>query len=47
MEVIYIGGYGRSGSTLLDILLSNSPSVRGLGEASNLISKSLIQNYRV
>lgn len=32
MEVIYISGYGRSGSTLLDILLGNAPGIVGVGE---------------
>lgn len=32
-ELIYIAGHGRSGSTLLDVLLSQHPSVAGLGEA--------------
>lgn len=33
-SVIYIAGYGRSGSTLLEILLSSHPRVVGLGEVS-------------
>ncbi len=35
-KLLYIGGYGRSGSTLLDILLSNAESCIGLGEIQNL-----------
>ena len=35
-DIIYIAGYGRSGSTLLDSILSNVPQVEGLGEVSNL-----------
>ena len=31
-SLIYIGGYGRSGSTLLDIILSNNEKIIGLGE---------------
>jgi len=31
-EVIYIGGYGRSGSTILDILLSQEQQIFGAGE---------------
>ena len=32
ITIVYIAGYGRSGSTLLDILLSNANGVRSLGE---------------
>jgi hypothetical protein len=35
ITIIYIAGYGRSGSTLLDILLSNAKGVRSLGEVVN------------
>tara|TARA_B100000131_G_scaffold316686_1_gene357214 strand:- start:304 stop:1086 length:783 start_codon:yes stop_codon:yes gene_type:complete len=36
MKIIYIAGYGRSGSTILDIILSNQSSVIGLGEFTNI-----------
>lgn len=32
MKIIYIGGYGRSGSTLLDIILGQSVNVKSCGE---------------
>ena len=32
-RVVYIAGYGRSGSTVLDVLLANAPGVFGAGEA--------------
>lgn len=35
-QIIYIAGYGRSGSTLLDILLGNHPYTIGTGELGNL-----------
>jgi hypothetical protein len=35
ITIVYIAGYGRSGSTLLDILLSNADGVRSLGEVVN------------
>jgi hypothetical protein len=35
-SVIYIMGYGRSGSTLLDILLNNHPEMVSVGALSNL-----------
>lgn len=34
--ILYIAGYGRSGSTLLDRLLGLLPDVRGLGEVARL-----------
>jgi hypothetical protein len=34
--VIYVAGYGRSGSTILDILLGSLPQVTSLGEVGNL-----------
>ena len=33
-RIVYIAGYGRSGSTLLDILLGNHPRMFGVGEVS-------------
>ena len=36
VRVIYVAGYGRSGSTLLDIALGNAPGVFGLGELTAL-----------
>jgi sulfotransferase family protein len=36
MQLIYVAGYGRSGSTLLDTLLGNAPGVFGAGELSRL-----------
>lgn len=35
-EIVYIAGAGRSGSTILDIVLGSSPSVFGAGELINL-----------
>jgi len=36
VRVVYIAGYGRSGSTLLERVLSSHPGVFGLGELVNL-----------
>jgi hypothetical protein len=36
VDLIYIAGYGRSGSTFLDIVLGASPDVYGAGAMSNL-----------
>ena len=35
LKIIYIAGYGRSGSTLLERILSQQPTVTGLGEMAN------------
>ena len=36
VKVVYIAGYGRSGSTLLDIALGQNPSIMGAGELTAL-----------
>ncbi|MET1756696.1 sulfotransferase [Novosphingobium sp. RD2P27] len=36
VKVIYIAGYGRSGTTLLDIALAQAPDVMGAGELTTL-----------
>jgi hypothetical protein len=36
MRVVYIGGYGHSGSTLLNIMLGQAPEVMGAGELFRL-----------
>lgn len=38
MKIIYIAGYGRSGSTLLDILLGSHEKVTGTGELANVFA---------
>jgi hypothetical protein len=37
VRVIYVMGAGRSGSTLLDIVLGNHPQVESMGELTNLV----------
>lgn len=39
--VLYIAGYGRSGSTVLDIVLGNHPAVFGAGELTNFFEEWL------
>jgi hypothetical protein len=39
VRVIYVTGYGRSGSTLLDILLGSDEEVLGAGELANLATR--------
>ena len=36
VRVLYIAGAGHSGSTFLDIMLSNHPDIFGAGELANL-----------
>ena len=38
MKLIYIAGYGRSGSTILDIILNNSGKIGGFGEITQFLS---------
>jgi hypothetical protein len=38
-KLIYIGGYGRSGSTLLEYLLSANPTVAACGEVSSALGR--------
>ncbi|MDH7486879.1 MAG: sulfotransferase [Anaerolineae bacterium] len=40
-EVLYIAGYGRSGSTVLDVLLGNHPAMFGAGELTNFFEEWL------
>ena len=35
-EIIYIAGYGRSGSTILDISLGQHDDIMGMGEFTNI-----------
>lgn len=35
-EVFYIAGYGRSGSTVLDMLLGMHPAILGMGELTHV-----------
>jgi hypothetical protein len=45
MKIIYIAGYGRSGSTLADVILSNRSGTFGLGEIANLPRRSPSSDY--
>jgi hypothetical protein len=38
-RIIYIAGYGRSGSTLLDVLFGNHPQMTGAGELSAIFQE--------
>lgn len=45
INVAYIAGYGRSGSTLLERILSSHPEVTGLGEIAYLANTELGPHY--
>jgi hypothetical protein len=38
-QLVYIGGYGRSGSTLLETLMAASPDVIACGETVGVLGK--------
>lgn len=44
IKVLYIMGAGRSGSTVLDILLGNHPEIESVGELTNLIGQGWKEN---
>lgn len=39
MRIIYIAGYGRSGSTILDMLLDSHPELNGTGELNRIFEQ--------
>ncbi len=43
-KVVYIAGYGRSGSTLLERILSANPHIEGLGEVEQLTRMADLHN---
>ncbi|PSJ23337.1 hypothetical protein CVH10_00280 [Halomonas sp. ND22Bw] len=45
MQIIYIAGSGRSGSTLLDMIIGTQPGAFSSGELCNLISAYLSSEY--
>jgi hypothetical protein len=44
VRVLYIGGWGRSGSTLLDLMLGQAPGVFSAGEVRELWQSGLAEN---
>jgi hypothetical protein len=40
-QIIYISGYGRSGSTILDLILAKTFKIKTLGEYSNIYSSQI------
>ncbi len=46
-RVLYIAGYGRSGSTVLERVLAASPDAVGVGEASNLTRAGLFTDHEL
>ncbi len=45
INLIYIAGYGRSGSTLLERIVSSHPDVTGMGEIAYLVDTNLREFY--
>jgi len=43
-RVIYIAGYGRSGSTVLDTILGNHPDIESVGELAHLCRSGYVNN---
>lgn len=46
MRVLYIGGFGRSGTTLLNRLLGELPGVCAIGESVNLWRQGILRNEK-
>ena len=46
LSVLYIGGMGRSGSTLLERLVGQLPDVCNLGEVVSLVRRGIVANER-
>jgi hypothetical protein len=46
VRVLYIGGLGRSGSTLLDRMLDQLDGVRSVGELAHIWQRGLVENNR-
>src|SRR5689334_4402568 len=46
VRVLYIGGFGRSGTTLLNRMLGELPDVCAIGETVNLWHQGLLRNER-
>lgn len=46
MRVVYIGGFGRSGTTLLNRMLGELPNVCAVGETVNLWRQGVLDNER-
>ncbi len=44
MRILYIGGWGRSGSTLLDLMLGQAPGVFSAGEIREIWQSGLVEN---
>jgi len=43
-EVLYIGGWGRSGSTLLDRMLGQVPGMFSAGELRDVVTRGVVEN---
>lgn len=43
-RILYIMGFGRGGSTILEVLLANNPGVFGAGELTHVLSDAVLRN---
>lgn len=43
-SVVFVGGYGRSGSTIIDLLLNRVPGIVAVGEFRHLFGRALADN---
>ncbi|MBS1678106.1 MAG: sulfotransferase [Actinobacteria bacterium] len=46
LKVLFIGGYGRSGSTLLDRVLGQVPGFQSVGELRHVFQEGFVENRR-
>jgi hypothetical protein len=46
LKVLFIGGYGRSGSTLLDRVLGQVPGFASVGELRHVLQEGFVENRR-
>ncbi len=44
LRVLYVGGCGRSGSTILDTLLGNHPAIESVGEACHIVNNAWLRD---
>jgi hypothetical protein len=43
-KIIYIMGTGRSGTTILDMMISNNPNILGAGEVTHMIDQDILSS---
>src|SRR5215469_356808 len=43
-RILYIMGFGRGGSTILEVLLANNPGIFGSGELTHILTDAILRN---